>query len=198
MTQGEPGNIVIVDSTGFKVYGKDEWHQEKHNVPARRTWRKLHLAIDENHQVLTCELTTPEVGDPTAVPDLLAQITTPFDTFIGDGAYDGEPVSQAVLDKQPDAQVIIPPHKTAIVSIAGDTQRDQHIQNIAQHGRIAWQKKTGYNLRNHVELAMQRYKRIFGNTMKARSLPQQKAEAWISASALNRMTNLGMPVSVKI
>jgi hypothetical protein len=29
-------------------------------------------------------------------------------------------------------------------------------------------------------------------------LPQQKTEAWISASALNRMTNLGMPVSVKI
>jgi hypothetical protein len=46
---------------------------------------------------------------------------------------------------------------------------------------------------------MQRYKRIFGNTMKAaRALPQQKTEAWISASALNRMTNLGMPVSEKI
>ena len=50
----EPGSLVIVDSTGLKVYGKDEWHQEKHNVPARRTWRKLHLAIDENHQVLAC------------------------------------------------------------------------------------------------------------------------------------------------
>jgi hypothetical protein len=194
----EPGSFVIVDSTGLKVYGKDEWHQEKHDVPARRTWRKLHLAIDENHQVLACELTTPEVGDPTAVPDLLAQITTTFDTFMGDGAYDGEPVSQAVLDKQPDAQVIIPQHKTAVVSNAGDTQRDQHIQTIVQQGRIAWQQKTGYNLRNHVELAMQRYKRIFGNTMKARALPQQKTEAWISASALNRMTNLGMPVSVKI
>jgi hypothetical protein len=44
------GGIVIVDSTGLKVYGKDEWHQEKHDVAARRTWRwrKLHLAIDEN------------------------------------------------------------------------------------------------------------------------------------------------------
>ena len=42
----EPGSIVIVDSTGLKVYGKDEWYQEKHSVPARRTWRKLHLAID--------------------------------------------------------------------------------------------------------------------------------------------------------
>jgi hypothetical protein len=30
----EPGSLVIVDSTGLKVYGKDEWHQEKHDVPA--------------------------------------------------------------------------------------------------------------------------------------------------------------------
>jgi hypothetical protein len=194
----EPGSLVIVDSTGLKVYGKDEWHQEKHDVPARRTWRKLHLAIDEKHQVLAVELTTPDVGDPTAVPDLLDQITTPFATFMGDGAYDGDPVSQAVLNKQPDAQVVIPPHKTAVCSDAGDSQRDRHIQTIAQDGRIAWQRKTGYNLRSHVELAMQRYKRIFGNLMKARALPQQKTEAWISASALNRMTNLGMPVSVKI
>jgi Transposase DDE domain len=118
----EPGSLFIVDSTGLKVYGKDEWHQEKHDVAARRTWRKLHLAIDEHHQVLACELTTPEVGDPSAVADLLAQIVTPFKAFIGDGAYDGEPVSQAVLNHQPDAQVVIPPHKTAVLSATGDTQ----------------------------------------------------------------------------
>ena len=80
----------------------------------------------------------------------------------------------------------------------GDSQRDRLVQTIAQEERIAWQRKTGYNLRSHVELAMQRYKRAFGNLMKARALPQQKTEAGISASALNRMTNLGMPVSVKI
>ena len=118
----EPGSVVMVDSTGLKVYGKDEWHQEKHDVPARRTWRKLHLAIDENHQVLACELTTPDVGDPTAVPDLLDQITTPFATFVGDRAYNGEPVSQAVLEKQPDAHVVIPPHKSAVCSEAGNSQ----------------------------------------------------------------------------
>jgi hypothetical protein len=36
-------------------------------------------------------------------------------------------------------------------------------------------KKTGYGLRNYAELAMQRVKRIFGNTMKARKLLQQKS-----------------------
>ncbi|WP_027160356.1 IS5 family transposase [Methylobacter luteus] len=194
----EAGSIVIVDSTGLKVYGKDEWHQEKHNVPARRTWRRLHLVIVENHNVLACELTTPEVGDPTAVPDLLDQIDTPFDIFMGDGAYDGEPVYKAVLAKQSHVHVVVPPPRNAVCSDAGDTQRDQHIQTLAEQGRIAWQRKTGYNFRNYVELAMQRYKRIFGNTMKARALPQQKTEAWCSASALNRMTGLGMPVSIKI
>ena len=65
--------------------------------------------------------------------------------------------------------MVIPPHKTAVLSGAGDTQRDHDIEVIAQHGRLAWQRITGYNLRNYAELAVQRYKRIFGNTMKARA-----------------------------
>ena len=43
---------------------------------------------------------------------LLAKIDTSFYTFTGDGAYDGEPVSQAVLDKQPAAKVVVPPHSS--------------------------------------------------------------------------------------
>jgi hypothetical protein len=39
---------------------------------------------------------------------------------------------------------------------------------------------------------------LFGNTLKARALPQQKTEAWIAKEALNWMTQLGMPISVKI
>lgn len=194
----KPGSQVIVDSTGLKVYGHDEWHQEKHKVSPRRTWRKLHLAVDEHHQWIAVELTTPEVGDPSAVPDLLEQVDTEFDQFIADGAFDGDPVYQAVLEKQPEAQVVIPPHKTAVISARGDTQRDQHLQTIEAHGRMAWQKKTGYHKRNTVELAVLRFKGIFGNTLKARALPQQKMEAWIAKEALNRMTQLGMPISVKI
>src|SRR3984957_460465 len=76
----ESGSLVIVDSTGLKFYGNDEWHQETHDVPARRAWRKLHLAIDEHHQVLACEFTAPDVGDPPAVAELLTQIVTPVET----------------------------------------------------------------------------------------------------------------------
>ena len=66
-----------------------------------------------------------------------------------------------------------------------------NIKLIDELGRIAWKKKTGYGLRNYAELAMQRVKRIFGKTMKARKLPQQKTEAWVTAAALNRMKSRG-------
>jgi hypothetical protein len=86
--------------------------------------------FDENHQVLACELTTPETGAPTAIPDLLDPIDTPFDTFMADGVYDGDRVTKAVLSRQPDAKVIVAPHKTAVCLPAGDSQRDNPIQVI--------------------------------------------------------------------
>ena len=45
---------------------------------------------------------------------------------------------------------------------------------------------------------MLRYKTIIGPKMKARKLLQQKTEADISVRVLNIMTNLGMPISVKV
>ena len=37
---------VVIDATGLKVYGAGEWLVEKHGARGKRTWRKLHLAID--------------------------------------------------------------------------------------------------------------------------------------------------------
>ena len=37
---------VLVDSTGLKVFGEGEWKVRQHGVDKRRTWRKLHLAVD--------------------------------------------------------------------------------------------------------------------------------------------------------
>jgi hypothetical protein len=38
---------VVVDSTGVKVYGEGEWKTRHHGISKRRTWRKLHLGVDE-------------------------------------------------------------------------------------------------------------------------------------------------------
>lgn len=41
-------------------------------------------------------------------------------------------------------------------------------------------------------------KRIIGPAMKARELPQKKTEGGIGTRALNQITSLGMPASVKV
>jgi len=38
---------LVVDSSGLKVYGECEWKVRKHGWGKRRTWRKIHLGVDE-------------------------------------------------------------------------------------------------------------------------------------------------------
>jgi hypothetical protein len=195
---------VVIDATGLKVYGAGEWLAEQHGDRGRRTWRKLHLAVDpETGEILAAELTTTEEGDAALVGPLLDQITGPIASVTADGAYDGEPVYRAVSAHQPDppAAVIIPPRATAVPSpTAGitPTQRDQHIRMIHDKGRMGWQKAVGYGKRSLGETAMFRYKAIIGRRLRARTLPAQKTEARAACSVLNRMTRLGMPVSQRI
>src|SRR3954470_13474124 len=82
---------VVVDSTGLRVYGAGEWHKEKQGEHGRRTWRKLHLAVNpDSGEILASELTTNEIGDLSMVAPLLEQIPGVIASVMADGAYDGE------------------------------------------------------------------------------------------------------------
>ena len=193
---------VVIDSTGLKVYGAGEWHREKHGGRGRRSWRKLHLAVDpDSGEILASDLTDKDVGDPNRVGTLLDQIAGDIASVTADGAYDGDPVYQAVADRAPEATVVIPPRATATLSAQADqapTQRDRHLQTIARRGRRGWQRATGYGRRSLAETAMFRYKTLIGRRLRARSLPGQKAEARMGCAVINRMTQLGMPVSRRV
>lgn len=195
---------VVIDATGMKVHGAGEWLIEQHGERGTRTWRKLHLAVDPGTgEILASELTTKEEGDASQVSPLLEQIAGPIASVTADGAYDGEPVYRAVARHQPDptVAVIIPPRSTAVPSTAAGvapSQRDQHIQAIQSKGRMGWQKAVGYGRRAHAKTAMSRYKTIIDRSLRARTLPAQKAETKVACSVLNRMTRLGRPVSQRI
>jgi hypothetical protein len=60
----------------------------------------------------------------------------------------------------------VPPRSTAVPSARAasePTQRDRHLQGIAEKGRIGWQKMSGYNKRSRVEAAIGRYKQVIGD-----------------------------------
>lgn len=192
---------LVIDSTGLKVYGAGEWHRDKHGVRGLRNWRKLHLAVAAANTILAATLTTTSNGDASQVGPLLDQISGPIDTVMADGVYDGEPIFQTVAARDAGTRVIIPPRATAVVSEAATTapsQRDRHIQSLAEHGRSDWQKQTDYGERAKAETAMARYKRILGDQLRARTLPGQRTEAATGVIILNRMSDQARPNSVRI
>ena len=190
---------LLVDSTGLKIYGEGEWLDQKRGIRSPRRWRKLHLGVDaDTHEIVAVELTPDDAGDVSELPGLLDQVDAEIASLTADGAYDGAVVYDAVAGRHPDAEVIIPPRVTAVPNEAVTTQRDRHIATIEKHGRMGWQRRSGYNRRSLVETAVYRYKTIIGRRLQARTLPKQRTEAKIGCNVLNRMTSFGMPVSVRI
>ena len=117
-------------------------------------------------------------------------------SFTADGAYDRDDVYAAVAARSPRAAVVIPPRSSAVVSAsenAKPTPRDAHIAAIAAHGRMGWQRRSGYNWRALVEADVSRWKRVIGDGLRSRTNDRRATEVAIAARALNRMLKLGRP-----
>ena len=191
---------LLVDSTGLKLGGAGEWLVEKHGTSRRRSWRKLHIGVDAvSSEVVAIEVTRKDIDDAAMAGALLDQIADPIATFIADGSYDQDQVSQPVGERNPDAAVIVPPRAGAVASAGtAPTQRDRHLRMIAERGRMAWQKASGYNLRAKIEASIGRYKRVFGDALRSRTGQTEANEVAIAAAALNRMLAFGRPNYVRI
>ena len=193
---------LLVDSTGLKLCGAGEWLVEKHGAKARRSWRKLHIGVDANTgEIVAAALTTNDVDDASQIGPLLDQVEGPVASFTGDGAYDRDSVYRTVTERDPAAAVIVPPRSTAVPSETADTeptQRDCHLRCIDEKGRIGWQKVSDYNKRSRVEAAIGRYKQVIGNGLRFRKDGRRTTEIRVSVYALNRMLELGRPISVRI
>jgi hypothetical protein len=188
---------LVVDGTGLKVFGEGEWKVRSHGAGKRRTWRKLHLAINPaTQEIEAVVLTENSCHDADAAPALLAEVPGRIRSLHGDGSYDKWKVYQALAERH--IEPVIPPQHNAKIKRHGNARgaplpRDAAIRRIRQVGRSAWKKEVGYHRRSLAETAMSRIKTIFGSELKNRSLPNQKTEARLRAKVLNRMTQTGLP-----
>jgi hypothetical protein len=193
---------LLVDSTGLRLCGPGEWLVEKHGTRRRRSWRKLHLATDaDTGRIVAGVLTEYDADDGSQVGPLLEQVDGPVASFTGDGAYDRDDVYANVAARHPDAVVVVPPRASAVPSDAAETaptQRDRHLQCIAERGRMGWQRASGYNWRALVEADVSRWKRVIGDGLRSQTDGRQATEVAISADALNRMLDLGRPEYVRV
>lgn len=187
---------VVVDSTGLKVFGEGEWKVRQHGAGKRRTWLKVHLAVDADAKdVIGVEVTTVAWTDGEVFGDLVNQMEGTIEQIDADGAYDTREAYEVAAQCQ--ATLVVPPRANAVAWDA-DHPRTQALVEIQAKGLEQWQEDTGYHHRSLAENAMYRLKQLFGVGVASRQFESQVNEVHARIAAMNMMTYLGMPVSVRV
>ncbi|NDV12288.1 IS5 family transposase [Crenobacter caeni] len=195
------GLQLLIDSTGIQFLGEGEWKRKKHGAEYRRQWRKVHLGIDAGTlEICAIEVTGNGVGDAPILPELLKQIPPdePIASVSTDGAYDTKACHAAIAARN--AEAIIPVRKNGRPwkeDGAGARERNEILRATRRLGSTIWKRWSGYHRRSLVETKMHCFKRL-GERVMARTFERQVAELQIRAALLNRFTQLGRPVTVRV
>jgi len=194
------GLHLVIDSSGLKVYGEGEWKVRQHGYSKRRTWRKFHVSVEERTLEIQ-EVTVTEAGtDDASQAERLLEASDEVDQVSADGSYDKGKV-YAACQQRAVKRIAIPPRRDAHIWQHGNCQapphpRDVNLRRIRQVGRQKWKREVGYHRRSLAETTVFRFKTIFGESLSARLLPQQRTEVRVKCAILNRMAHLGLPDSV--
>ena len=189
---------IAIDSTGLKEFGKGEWHQEKHKVNAKRSWKKAHFAVSDDHIIHGAILTEKDTMDFQVVEELCEQIDVEIDHISADKMYDTDDVYTTLSAEFPNAEIVIPPKDNLYADDYHQAKRMSNLVAYSALGPMRWQKAKQYGKRNVSENAMQRYKTIIGPKLHSREFENQQQEMMLAASILNRFTQLGMPESYRV
>ena len=192
---------LVVDSTGLKIYGEGEWKMRTHGKGKRRTWRKLHVAVDpETFETVSLELTDSNTHDDQVMPELMKDQKKVGNVY-ADGAYISKNCFDAIAATGAQA-VIALRSGTSLVKKSpspGQALRNALVKEIWKaKGRAPWKKISRYHKRSLVETHMYRFKTILGPKLANRVFANQVVESKIKTRILNRMTKLGMPESYKV
>ena len=102
-----------MDSTGLKIYGEGEWKVRQHGVGKRRTWRKVHLAVDAHAKdVIGVEVTTVDWADCEVFEGLVEQVEGELEQIDADGAYDTRQAYAVAAARE--TKLVVPPRENAV------------------------------------------------------------------------------------
>ncbi len=97
---------IVIDATGFRVYGAGEWQVHKHRGSQRRRWCKLHPGVDDQtKEIVAVEMTASHVHVSQMLPSLLKQIHGKVGQGSGDWAYDTKAGYQSIAQRRAKATI---------------------------------------------------------------------------------------------
>lgn len=189
---------LVIDSTGLKIFGEGEWKMRTHGKAKRRTWRKLHVAVDpKTFETISMELTSCKTHDDEMMAPLLKNQKN-IGKVYADGAYISKNCFDAIAAAGGQGVIAL---RTGTGLVKKDPTKGQDLRNHLVRdirkagGRSVWKKISGYHRRSLVETQMFRFKTIFGPKLANRVFKNQANESKIKIFILNTMTALGMPNS---
>jgi hypothetical protein len=162
----------------------------------RRTWLKVHLAVDADiRDVIGVEVTTTAWTDGEMFGGLIEQVAGAIEQIDADGAYDTREAYDIAAQRE--ARLVVPPRDNAVAWVPTHP-RTHALADIAQKGEAQWKRDTGYHRRSLAENAMYRLKQLFGDRLASRQFEAQVNEVHVRLAAMNRMTYRGIPKSVRV
>lgn len=204
LSKAAPTDLVL-DSSGFKIYGEGEWKVRQHGKQKRRRWKKFHIGVcPQTHEIIVAEATELETADCEVGPRLMKKAPKSVKRTIGDGAYDTWDCYKSAHTKG--QQLIVPPREGAIFNDEEEpwqTARNDAICQIIGLGNDEeaiklWKKLVGYHERSLVETSFSRFKGIFGPKLFSRNPDNQEVELKLKAHVMNEMTRQGMARGVMV
>ena len=188
---------LIVDSTGLTFGKASDWHRVKYGInPVNRPWRKWHIAMDEDFNILGSNITNCNVPDINELDNIIPE-DIDIESLLGDGGYYSKEQIEKLLELG--IQPIIPPPKNAKVHDLEDTKyHDKIVKYIEKKGKYAYKNKFGYGARELVESQFSRVKRCIGDFLLTQRNESQKIESEIISSIINFWNSLGRPITEKI
>ena len=194
--ESEEFDHVSMDSTGIQTYTGNEWLENKHGKQyKRRTWKKLHIVVDNKGRILANSTTDHTSDDRSQIETLLKNVKTK--EFLGDPGYDGE-IIYNLLKSKGIKPTIRPPNNTQPIEFTGTkTAREEAVDYQQTKGYQAWRVKNDYGRREKVENSFFRYKKSFGSEFLSRDDENIKQETTIKCKLLNKMLEVGRPNSMR-
>lgn len=177
-TNKHDADIIILDSTGMSKQARGFHLGQKWRK--RRDYIKLHVAVDEDGNVLIAKVTSEKGGSDAKIGEQMLSILHPKQV-LADGAYDSKRFFRMCEKEIIDPG--IPVRRNARPKPLADPLRARTIK--AQRSDLEkWKEKVGFNRRWTVERTFGAFKRRHGDATRAKKYHQQSINNMMSTFIL--------------
>jgi len=191
------GDLVIsVDSSGVKVTNRGEWIRKKWRKDMKsRGWIKVHVAVDvQKKEILAIEISDQSLNDEFKFKDLMKQCRknikdATISRVLADGAYDRRFIYRYL--KHFKIQSGIKMRRDAVLSYEHNCYRNECVWDRNEMGHDAWVRKVDYTKRWISESMFSSVKRMFGESVKSKSVKGCMKEAYRKFVIYNALNNFG-------